>query len=744
MTLSLIIPVYNHADALVRTLQAVARQTRVPEEVIVVDDGSTDAPEAAVAAAGLRSLVTRWLTLDANRGAPVARNAGFAVSTGETVLFLDADAALRADALALLSDVLTSHPRASFAYAAFRFGRKTFAGRPFAAEALAEGNFIHTSALIRRTAFPGFDPELHKFQDWDLWIRIAQAGGTGVFVPEVLLEIEERTAGGMSRWVPSFAYRLPWRRLGWTPSVVARYQAAERVIRTKHAPWFAEMAKRSQGQGPTVATAACLGIGILLAFGSALAIGSPAGGLMACLLAAVMFGLAVWRPPVALAFLAFELLVGSKGGWLKLGSDAVNDGGIGVRILLFAAFFLGWGISLARMKALRSMLAVGRERWAYPYVALAAVIVWGVIRAVSLGNARALLLADANAWGFLALLVPVVVLGRLDGVRLWRELRPTLRAGLFALTALTLSLFVLFSHAIPFPAEALDAVYRWVRQSGIGEITKTAYRVSRIFLQSQFFLLPAWLWFLVQGFFDRRPLSWRVWGAWIMLGAAILVSFSRSFWLALAVAAATVAFAALWDARASITFPVVKRIFGRPLVALAGSLALLFAVASFAVTGVIGGRFLASEPAAASRWSLLPVMWSGIRTHPLLGSGFGATLTYPTSDPRLVEQGRGLYTTFAFEWGWLDLWYKLGIFGVIVPSLVLASFVVRARALGIAPRLFAWGGVLLLAVAHAFTPYLNHPLGLGFLIFLEAFLQNEKRLGRGAEAGFSGSSSSGP
>ncbi len=738
MTLSLIIPVYNHADALVRTLQAIARQTRPPDEVIVVDDGSTDAPEAAVTAAGVRLLVTRWLALDTNQGAPVARNTGFAASTGQSVLFLDADAALRPDALALLSEALNTHPEAAFAYSAFRFGRKTFASRPFAAEALAEGNFIHTSALIRRDAFPGFDPSLRRFQDWDLWIRIAQAGGAGVFVPEALLAIEERKTGGMSRWIPAFAYRLPWRSLGWTPMAVERYRTAERVIRTKHAAWFAEMGKRSLAQAPTVSTARWFGMGVFLALGSALAIGTPANGFAACLFAAAVLALAAWRPPFALAVLAFELVVGSKGGWVKLGSDAVNDGGIGIRILLFTAFFVGWGISLFRTKSWGSVPALGRARWVYPYAALAAVVGWGAVRGGSLGNASAFLVADANAWGFLALLVPAAVLARQDSGSLWRELRPALRAGLGALTVLTLILFILFSRAIPFPADALEAVYRWVRQSGLGEITKTAYRVSRIFLQSQFFLLPAWLWLLIQGAVDRRPLSWRAWVAWIVVGAAILASFSRSFWLALAVAAGTVVAAILWETRKALDLWIFRRVFGRPLIALVGSLALLFSIASFAVTGVIGGRFLTTEPAAASRWSLLPIMWSGIRAHPLLGSGFGATLTYPTSDPRLVEQGKGLYTTFAFEWGWLDLWYKLGVMGVIVPVLVLGSLVVRARALDLAARLFVWGSALLLAVTHVFTPYLNHPLGIGLLIFLEVFLQNEKRLGRGAEAGVSG------
>lgn len=724
--ISVIIPVHNHAEALVRTLKALSRQTYLPTEVIVVDDASTDQPEQAVNAAGLRSFVTHWIQRETNQGAPVARNTGFSASTGTFVLFLDADAVLRKDGLALLVGALKAHPEAVFAYSAFRFGRKTFRSQPFSPQALAQGNFIHTSSLIRREAFPGFDPVLRKFQDWDLWIQIAKAGGAGVFIPEVLLDIEERKAGGMSRWIPAFAYRFPWKWLGWTPAVITVYQEAEQVIEKKHAAWRAEMGYQEARRAPPLSVVGWGVLAALLACASFLSLGTPFNAILAIGLCVATFFLTAWRPTVGLSLLAFELLVGSKGGWLKIGSDAVNDGGIGIRIGLFAAFFLGWGVTLVQKKRLSSLVALVREHWLWPYLFLIVILAWGILRAFLLGNTTGLMVADANAWGFLLLLLPAVLLSRQDTRHFWSDLRPALKAGLVTLTLLTLALFLLFSRVLPVPADVLETLYRWIRQSGLGEITKTAYRVSRIFLQSQFLLLPAWLWLLVQGFVDRRPLSWRMWLGWILLGAAILVSFSRSFWLALVISSFVVAFAAFWEQRKTLSVALAKRLLIRPTLALLGSVTILFSVSSFALTGVIGSRFVAGEPAVASRWSLLHFLRSGIATHPVLGSGFGATLTYPTSDPRLVEKGTVLYSTYAFEWGWLDLWYKLGIFGALALLAVLGSLIVRASSLPLPSRLFLWGSILLLAITHVFTPYLNHPLGLGLLIFLEVFLQTEK------------------
>jgi len=87
LRISTIIPSYNRADLIGETLRSVLEQTRPPHEVIVVDDGSTDASADVIASFGAAVKLIR----QANAGAGPARNVGFAASTGDIVHFMDSD-----------------------------------------------------------------------------------------------------------------------------------------------------------------------------------------------------------------------------------------------------------------------------------------------------------------------------------------------------------------------------------------------------------------------------------------------------------------------------------------------------------------------------------------------------------------------------------------------------------------------------------------------------------------------------
>src|SRR5690606_5731950 len=88
--ISVIIPAYNAANTVTETLDSVARQTRRPFEVIVVDDGSVDSTAEIV-----RSFANRLPRLQIigtpNGGVSRARNAGIAAATGDIIAPLDAD-----------------------------------------------------------------------------------------------------------------------------------------------------------------------------------------------------------------------------------------------------------------------------------------------------------------------------------------------------------------------------------------------------------------------------------------------------------------------------------------------------------------------------------------------------------------------------------------------------------------------------------------------------------------------------
>jgi len=229
--ISVIIPSYQHASTIVACLENVFAQTYQPLEVIVVNDGSTDNTEEI-----LKPFVGRIKLINqTNQGSNPARNRGFAESTGELVIFCDADLVMQRNMLERLADALDQHPEAGYAYSAFRFGWKKFSSYPFDAVRLRQMNFIHTSALIRRKDFPGFDAGLKRFQDWDVWLTMLERGKEGIYVPEELFRvIDAHGRKGISQWRPSLLYRLPWRLLHWTPSSILKYGEARQIVLQKH------------------------------------------------------------------------------------------------------------------------------------------------------------------------------------------------------------------------------------------------------------------------------------------------------------------------------------------------------------------------------------------------------------------------------------------------------------------------------------------------------------------------------
>lgn len=230
--ISVIIPTWNHAHALARCLTTLEQQDEKDLEIIVVDDASTDST-GQVLRQHVSSYPFQTIRLPQNKGAAAARNEGARLANGRYFLFLDADVVLTHDALLKMRDVLDANPDAAFTYAAFTFGWKKFKSQPFSLQALKKTPYIHTTSLLRRTVFPGFDEALKKFQDWDLWLTIAERGGQGIFIPENLFTVETREEG-MSRWLPSIVHKLPWPLLGWTPREVTNYRYWEGIIKQKH------------------------------------------------------------------------------------------------------------------------------------------------------------------------------------------------------------------------------------------------------------------------------------------------------------------------------------------------------------------------------------------------------------------------------------------------------------------------------------------------------------------------------
>ena len=116
---SAIIPSYNRADFLYETISTLLAQSEPPHEIIVVDDGSTDGTAAVVAKFGA---AVRYRRIE-NSGAPVARNVGAAMATGDWLWFCDSDDLWRPEFLSHIRAVAELAPFPQFLFGNFQLVR---------------------------------------------------------------------------------------------------------------------------------------------------------------------------------------------------------------------------------------------------------------------------------------------------------------------------------------------------------------------------------------------------------------------------------------------------------------------------------------------------------------------------------------------------------------------------------------------------------------------------------------------
>lgn len=215
---SVIIPTYQHADTLREAAESALAQT-TECEVIVVDDGSTDATYR-VLFQGVNALAAdeRVHVISLRHGGPAkARNAGLDAARGEFVMFLDADDVIAPTKIErqlqafddsvgwVLCDVEiveADRGRRQLASERYRYAERNLGG--WIREQLAVSNFIPIMApLIRRSAlsedvrFTDAHPE-----DWHFWYRLA-AHARMRYIPDVLATYRKRRGSRNQLGIPT-------------------------------------------------------------------------------------------------------------------------------------------------------------------------------------------------------------------------------------------------------------------------------------------------------------------------------------------------------------------------------------------------------------------------------------------------------------------------------------------------------------------------------------------------------------
>jgi len=456
-----------------------------------------------------------------------------------------------------------------------------------------------------------------------------------------------------------------------------------------------------------------------------------------------------------------ELFIGSKGYLFSLGiSDVVISVRIGLFLVVFSVWFyrflfchsdrqlgslgaeesLKCGITHLRdlsalkvLKVARDDKKKGLEKY---FFALAIIILWALIWGIIQGNNFGNVFFDFNNWLYFLLIFPVYCVAK-NNDKFLKNILSILIACVVWIGIKSLILLYIFSHEFIW---ALPEVYKWVRDTGIGEVTRASGNFYRIFIQSQIYSL--FLFFILLPISNFQfPISKQISNSKLKIKKniiyyllliicliIILISFSRSYWVALIIALLIYFFIILFK---KIKFLDFLKINAKIALVAIASFILVFSVINLPpktgtgdLSSLLSKRATEIEAAASSRMNQLKPLLQEIAKHPIIGSGFGTTVTYKSDDPRIL----GNYTSYAFEWGYLDMILKFGVLGMavylilivgILKRLLISNFqfpisnkIINSMNLGFALALIA------LLIVNIFSPYLNHPLGIGFIIIL--------------------------
>jgi len=227
-SVSVVIPTFNRKELIFQALDSVARQTRPPLEVIVVDDCSSDGTVDALSAARFPFPV-HVVSLATNQGPAAARNAGILKARGRYIAFLDSDDAWLPEKLERQVALLESLPGrdATVLYSQVRLQRRhEVLLRPVRAKATGEtiaeyvfvnGGYLDQNTIMLPTAFARavmYRADMRLHEDWDFYLRLEEQGAAFVMVDMPLgITYDNSTSGRASAARPTHSLALleDWR-----------------------------------------------------------------------------------------------------------------------------------------------------------------------------------------------------------------------------------------------------------------------------------------------------------------------------------------------------------------------------------------------------------------------------------------------------------------------------------------------------------------------------------------------------
>lgn len=248
LRISVLVPSYNSGAYLRDALASALDQVPGPHEVLVQDGGSTDGTLDILRAFGER---VTWVSAP-DDGQSDALNKALARTTGDVVLWLNADDMLLPGSLAAASAAFEADPDLAFAYGDFDITRATgeilrrYRSSPYSwTRIFAHGCYIFSGSLFVRKrallAIGGFDATLQACMDLDLMLRLNAAGRSthlGRTIGQLRMHGTNKSSTMRSHFLREafrirqrYARRSPrlWLRALWSTAVLAAGLATSRL-----------------------------------------------------------------------------------------------------------------------------------------------------------------------------------------------------------------------------------------------------------------------------------------------------------------------------------------------------------------------------------------------------------------------------------------------------------------------------------------------------------------------------------
>lgn len=234
LRVSAIITAYNSETFIAEAISSVLDQSCAVDDILVVDDGSTDKTREIVTSFSHKGV--RYVYQE-NQGPGAARNFGLQNTNGDIIVFLDADDVWLKDKTEIQLNYLSDHPDIAIV-AGFAWWwnmiteRRSIVGDvPRSMEELRRDMMVYNKlgnpsrVMFRRSVLADvgvFDPTIRWGQDWDLWIRMIMRYNAAILpTPVIVYRWHEQNLSHNRRWERLYSY----------------WHVAKRAIQAHWSPW---------------------------------------------------------------------------------------------------------------------------------------------------------------------------------------------------------------------------------------------------------------------------------------------------------------------------------------------------------------------------------------------------------------------------------------------------------------------------------------------------------------------------